>query len=70
MLTTTDPGPDPPVTDDDLDPVPGVLGEGSEEEGGVVITPPGSGGDVHGGVPTPEAGTPEPPTPPTPTGTT
>ena len=33
------------------------------EEGGVVVTPPGPGGDVHGG---PPIGGPEPPTPPTP----
>jgi cell division protease FtsH len=34
-----------------------------EEEGAVVITPPGAGGDTHGGSPTPGQPTPQPPTP-------
>lgn len=34
-----------------------------EEEAGVVITPPGSGGDLHGGSPEPGGASPEPPAP-------
>ncbi len=37
-----------------------------EEDAGVVITPPGAGGDLHGGTPDPgEPGTPQPGPPPT-----
>ncbi len=34
-----------------------------KEAAGVILTPPGAGGDTHGGLPGPETSTPEPPAP-------
>ena len=38
-------------------------GTGPEHQAGVVITPPSSGGDIHGGTPGPDPTPPQPPTP-------
>jgi cell division protease FtsH len=41
----------------------GQAASDEKESAGVILTPPGSGGDTHGGVPGPEGSRPEPPAP-------